>query len=172
MKTQIALLDGKRHNRTDFECGVPELNQYLQHYAGQDSKRNLTRVFVATQPERDPGRVLGFYTLSSASVERFAFPHSFSKQLPAYPIPCVLLGRLAVCRSVQGTGLGADLLIDALRRVLLASETAVGVYAVLVDAKSEQAAAFYRKYGFHQSVQEPNRLFLMVQSIAKLFAAG
>jgi GNAT superfamily N-acetyltransferase len=170
VKTTIELLDAKRHNRTDFACGVPELNQYLQRYAGQDSKRNLTRVFVATQPERDPGRVLGFYTLSSASVERFAFPDQIFKQLPAYPVPCVLLGRLAVCRTAQGTGLGAYLLIDALRRVFMASQTTLGVHAVLVDAKSEQAAAFYRKYGFHASIQEPNRLFLMVQSIAKLFA--
>ena len=148
---------GKRHDRVTFSCGLPELDRYLAHQAGQDVRRRVARVFVCTA--RDTAAVLGFYTLSALSVDLSALPDALSRKLPRHPVPCALIGRLAVDRSAQGSGLGGMLLADALSRTVVAGES-VAMYALIVDAANESAKRFYERFGFAPLTDHPMRLFL------------
>lgn len=162
---QIAPLNSKVHDRAAFSCGAPELDHYIREHASQDVKRDVARVFVATLAEALT--VCGYYSLSATSFQRDNLPADQAKRLPRYPVPAALLGRLAVDDSMKGKGLGAFLLMDALNRILLATQT-LAVHAVIVDAKDDAAAAFYRKYGFIPFTGEGRRLFLPMATIRRL----
>lgn len=142
----------------DFKCGEMALDEYLQRYATQDIKRGVARVFVAS-PLEQPQVAAGFYTLSAASVAANTLPEQWRKKLPRYPVPVALLGRLAVSQPFHGQGLGSILLVDACKRVAAASET-LAVAAIVVDAKSSQAAAFYQHFGFIELPGQPGRWLL------------
>ncbi|MCR4377690.1 MAG: GNAT family N-acetyltransferase [Rhodospirillales bacterium] len=161
---RIAPFDGKTHNRSTFSCCAPELDRYIQEIASQDVKRDVARVFVALD---HTNAVLGFYSLSAGSFQKDALPPAQAKKLPHYPVPAVLLGRLAVDQNSKGRGLGVHLLMDALNRVLLASQ-ALAVHAIIVDARDDTAAAFYRKYGFITFTGSPRRLFLTMATLRQL----
>jgi GNAT superfamily N-acetyltransferase len=163
---QVAALD-KGHQRGAFECGESSLDDYIQRYVTQDAKRSLTRAFVLTGGGAEPARVLGYYTLSATNIACERFPAQQAKKLPRYPIPAVLLGRLAVDRSVQGKGLGEYLLVDALKRVAAASMT-IGVHAVMVDALHHAAAAFYAAYGFVPLADSKLTMFLPLDTARQL----
>jgi GNAT superfamily N-acetyltransferase len=142
----------------DFKCGASALDEYLQRYASQDIKRGVARVFVAA-PCEEPTVVAGFYSLSAASVAAETLPDQWRKKLPRYPVPVALLGRLAVSLPFQGQGLGSILLADACKRVAVASK-ALAVAAIVVDAKSPKAAAFYQHFGFIELPGQPGRWML------------
>ena len=154
----------RSHDREDFDCGTPELNDYLRRQAAQDTRRSASRVYVAR--ERGSSKVLGYYTLSAASFGKKSLPEREAKRLPHYPIPAALLGRLAVDRSCQGQGLGKYLLFDALHRILHAAET-LAVYALVVDAKNDDARAFYERYGFLRFPDSPSRLFIPIETLRR-----
>lgn len=160
----VTPFDSKLHDRSSFSCGSVELDRYLRDFASQDVRRDVARVFVATAAHN---RVLGYYSLSAASFRRDDLPAEHAKRLPRYPVPAALLGRLAVDESAKGQGLGAHLLMDALERVRLASET-LAVHAVIVDALDDSAAAFYRKFGFITFLEADRRLFLPMATIRRL----
>ena len=103
--------------------------------------------------------VAGFYTLSAASIATKALPEKWRKKLPRYPVPVALLGRLAVSQRFHGKGLGSILLVDSCKRVAAASET-LAVAAIVVDAKSPKAAAFYQHFGFIELPDQPGRWML------------
>lgn len=145
-------------DRAGFACGEPALDDYLQRHASQDVKRGVARVFVAC-PADQPQQIVGFYTLSAASVAAQTLPEAWRKKLPRYPLPVALLGRLAVSQQAQGTGLGGILLADVCQRVAAASQT-LAVVAIVVDAKTERAAAFYRHFGFTELPGQPGRWML------------
>ena len=148
---------GKRHERAAFSCGLPELDRYLARRAGQDVRRRIARVFVCTAGETDA--VLGFYTLSALSIDLASLPGQLSRKLPRHPVPCALIGRLAVDRSAHGRGLGRMLLADAVRRTVAAGES-VAMHALVVDAANDDAKRFYEKFGFMPLTDDPTRLFL------------
>jgi GNAT superfamily N-acetyltransferase len=152
-----------KHDRAAFSCGVAELDDYLKRRAGQDVRRRITRVFVCTEHEADV--VLGFYTLSALAIDAGSLPEAQARKLPRHPIPAALIGRLAVDRSAQGTGLGRLLLADAIQRTLSASEQ-VAIHAMVVDAKNEAARRFYQAYGFLALSDQPMRLFLPLRSVS------
>ncbi len=155
-----------RHQRDDFDCGDLSLNRYLRQYASQHQKKNIGRVYVAVEPGQS--RVLGYYTLVNGSAEFQSVPQA--KGLPReYPIPVILLARLAVDRTMQGQGLGAVLLFDALKRAAEASQVSAA-YAVIVDALNDGAKKFYWHYQFEESLDNPMRLFLPMHDIAALLA--
>lgn len=155
---------GENCRREDFDCGEESLNLYLRRYARQNHERNIARTFVAL----DGGsQVLGYYSLASTSIEFKSLPENYAKRVPKYPVPAARIARLAVDRSMQGKGLGARLLVDALKRILTAS-TEIGMYIVLVDAKDDRAKAFYRHYGFVELANEPMTLFLPIQTVRGL----
>lgn len=152
---------GKHHDRAQFICGEADLDKYIREYASQDVKRHTARVFVAATDNQ----VIGFYTMSALSVLHTAMPPDIANKLPKYPVPAALLGRLAVDTSFQGKGIAAALMVNAMKRVLLASND-ITMYALFVDAKNEQAKAFYRKYGFMELQEHPLRLFLSMETIS------
>jgi GNAT superfamily N-acetyltransferase len=156
-----------RHDRSQFCSGVEALDRYLRIQAGQDARRRVASPYVLLHlPDLV---VAGYYTLSNAALALTDLPESVARRLPLYPqIPVALLGRLAVDRNRRGEGFGEFLLMDALRRALLGSET-VASFAVLVEAKDDSAVAFYQKFGFLPVLAQPHRLFLPMKTIAKLF---
>ena len=161
---EIQRLDQKQ-DRSQFDCGHAVLNEWLRTKAGQFERRDLSRTFVATRPGMSV--VLGYYALATHRVTRDALPTDESRGLPKLDIPVVLLGRLAVDLGVQGQGLGAFLLVDALRRAVHISEQ-IGVRAVEVDAINEAASRFYAKFGFRQLLDDPYHLFMPMHEIRKL----
>ncbi|MBM3568970.1 MAG: GNAT family N-acetyltransferase [Alphaproteobacteria bacterium] len=158
----IAPLDGKIHDRAAFSCGAPALDRYIREYASQDVKRDTARVFVALRAGSPA--VCGYYSLSATSFRRDDLPADQAKRLPLYPVPAALLGRLAVDDGFKGKGLGAHLLMDAINRILLATQT-LAIHALVVDAKDDAAVAFYRKYGFLPFADGTRRLFLPMATI-------
>ena len=154
---------GERHNRSVFSCGVKQLDNYLQRQASQDMRRRISRVFVCTLPEKTA--ILGFYTLSAIAVDVGSLPKNLSRKLPHHPVPCALVGRLAVDQSAKGHGLGRMLLMDAIKRTINVS-TEMAIHAMIVDAKNDSAKQFYEGFGFISLSDNPIRLFLPLGSIA------
>lgn len=153
------------HDRSSFDCGEPVLTTWLRARAGQFDRRDLARTFVAIRPGE--ATVFGYYAISTHRVIYDALPPSEGKGLPRLDVPTVLIGRLAVERSVQGQGLGEILLIDALRRSATIAEQ-VGVRAVEVEAIDDRARRFYEKYGFRSLQDEPRHLFMPMHEVRKL----
>jgi GNAT superfamily N-acetyltransferase len=153
-----------QHDRASFGCGEPSLDAYLQRQASQDVRRRVAQVFVLTGDT--PHAIAGYYTLSAASFDRGELPEAQAKRLPHYPVPAAILGRLAVDQRYQGRGHGETLLLDAVRRVLRASD-AIAMHAVVVDAKSDEAARFYARYGFVSFATSPRRLVLPLDTFVK-----
>lgn len=159
---------GKQHDRKGFSCGVEPLDRYLRVQAGQDARRRVAAPFVLCMGQSNA--VLGYYTLSALSVDIGAWPEDVARKLPRYPaVPATLLGRLAVDTRLRGKGMGQHLLMDALRRAFEASRDVASV-AVIVDAKNHDAEVFYRRYEFIPFADQPNRLFLPMGTIERLFA--
>lgn len=157
---------GKQHDRRSFDCGEPSLNEYLYRYASQDIRRRVNRVFVASPPDQ-PRQVIGYYSLSAGSLSAAELPETLERQLPRYPVPVAILGRLAIAESCHGRGLGSILLADALKRITQASQV-MAVYAVVVDALHDRAAEFYRQFGFIPLPHQPLKLFLSMKSFPAL----
>jgi ribosomal protein S18 acetylase RimI-like enzyme len=154
----IEELEAKRHNRTGFDCGVEPLNRYLKTQAGQHRVKGIATTFVLVDSDR-PSCILGYYSLSAASLAFERLTETDRKGLPAYPVPAVRIGRLATSVSARGQGLGALLLQNALKRILQARNT-LGVHAVIVEAKDLAAEGFYRKYGFRLCDSQSRQLYL------------
>ncbi len=153
-----------KHDRAAFSCGVDSLDDWFRHRAGQDEQRNVARVFVAID---DRFGVVGFYSLSSFTLSIADLPPQRAKRLPRYDlIPAALIGRLARDRRVRGEGVGDLLLADAVQRVLGAARS-LAVFAIVVDAIDEAAAAFYRSFGFTSFPSRPLRLFMPASDAAE-----
>ncbi len=156
---RVAPLDAV-HDRAVFDSGSEPLDRYFREQVTQDVRRRVAACFVALTEER---RIAGFYTLASASLLLADLPASLGKKLPRYPtVPAVRLGRLAVDQIFKGQGLGGALLADALDR---AARSEIAAYAMLVDAKDESAAAFYRHHGFIPLPDSPLTLFLPLATV-------
>lgn len=153
----------KHHDRQRFDCGQPDLNDFLRLYALQRQTRCQNKTYVARS---DAERIAGFYCLSMASLTFTDLPADLQKRLGRYPVPAVLIGRFAVAAECQGQGLGRYLLSHALNRVCDVAAIAGGVLA-LVDAKDDKAAAFYRRMGFRPLPDSPLRMFIPVTELMK-----
>jgi len=151
-------LDTRRHDRVGFDCGVEVLNRYLRNLAAQHRAKGIATTFVLVDPDQ-PDRILGYYTLSAATLSFDTLTESDRKGLPAYPIPAVRIGRLAGAVSARRQGIGELLLQNAIKRILQARGT-LGVFAVVVEAKDAAAEAFYRKYGFRLCDADTRQLYL------------
>ena len=149
------------HNRRDFDCGVDELNSYLQRYSGQHERKGMGRTYVATKKNDD--RVLGYYTIASSAVAFDIVPEN----LPRHPVPVALIGRLAVDKTARHQRLGEMLLIHAFGSAHQAAKI-VGMYAVVVDAFDDTAKSFYLQYGFNELADDRLHLYLPIKVIEKL----
>ncbi len=154
---------GKHHDRARFKCGQADLDAWFQQRAGQDERRNVARVFVAVD---DDLGVVGFYSLGAFTLVLDDLPADVARKMPRYDaIPAALIGRLARDERVRGQGIGDLLLADAVMRILGAGRM-LAVFAIVVDAKDERAAGFYRAFGFRPFPSRPDRLFLLTSSAA------
>jgi ribosomal protein S18 acetylase RimI-like enzyme len=143
------------HDRRNFSCGVAALDRYLRELASQDIKRRISNCFVATTESRN---VAAYYTFAATGLPLTDLPVELSKRLPRYELaPAALIGRLAVDRNFQRRRLGGALLIDAAMRAARADPA---IFALLVDAKDDSAAAFYERHGFRRFSSRPTTLFL------------
>lgn len=151
-------LDSALHDRAGFSCGVPELDVYLHRFAVQHSRKGVSTVHVLVNTAR-PGLILGYYTLSAAQVDVLQLSDADRKKLPRYPVPCFRMGRLACRADQRGQGLGKLLMGCAVDRCLQARRQ-VAAFALLVDAKNQQAKTFYQHYGFIPCTDSPMTLYL------------
>jgi GNAT superfamily N-acetyltransferase len=136
---------GREHDRKVFDCGSLELNDYLRRHARQNHEGGGSKTFVAVSAGA-PAIVLGYYSISPASIEFAKVPAALTKGLGRYEVSVFRLARLAVALSVQGHGLGGDLLLAAGARAL-AVAVQVGGVALAMDAKDEKAAHWYERFG-------------------------
>jgi GNAT superfamily N-acetyltransferase len=152
-----------RHARRDFECGEAALNEYLARYARQNHRTGVSKTFVAVAQD-DATRILGYYSLSAGELAFDRVPTEVTQRLPRYPLPVVRLARLAVARSLQGLGLGGQLLLSAGERALAVAEQA-GVIALAIDAKDAATVAWYRRFGALPLLDAPRSLILPLRTI-------
>jgi GNAT superfamily N-acetyltransferase len=147
---------GPNHDRVGFSCGVEALDRYFRERVTQDVRRRVTACYVALEA---PGaRIAGYYTLAAAGVPLADLPANLAKRLPRYPsVPVARFGRLAVDRAYRGRQLGSALLWDAVARSL---RSEIAVFALVVDAKDDQAEGFYLHHGFARFTSQRGQLVL------------
>ena len=155
----------KTHNRKNFECEEKSLTDYIQKQVSQDVKKRLAICFVASDSDNN---IIGYYTLTSESLGRELIPEKYLQKVPKnYNAPVILLGRLARDNKEKGTGLGENLLLDALFRAFTISEESIGAMAVVVDPINDYAIKFYEKYGFEQ-LPDSEKMFLPMNTIKQI----
>ncbi len=166
---------GRHHDRPAFSCDEPSLTDYLRRQARQDAARDLASCWVLCAPN-DP-RIIGYYTLTATSVDVSNLPPTLSKRSGRYKVVgAALLGRLAVDSRYAHQGVGTQLLLDSLRRVLRTTQHGIGIKAVVVDALNEGVARFYEKFGFERietpredGALEPIRLVIALDTVREIF---
>lgn len=156
----------RSHERSQFDCGSRDLDEFLQQHARQNEERGISRTFVAVLPGKR--RVLGYFTIRAGELRIRDITPEHAKRLPKYPVPSLHLARLAVDRSAQGKGLGEYLLMMVLERAVRASAE-VGVYAVEVRAGTDVAKRFYERYGFVELGDDPLHLYLTIATAHRAF---
>lgn len=162
---KVVKLDSKKHNRKRFDCKVIALNTYLQNIASQHSKKDSARSYIL-EDKKDNSFIIGFYTLSLTTLNISNLSQSLQKNFP-YTKSVGLIARLAVDDRYKSKGFGEWLLLDALLKLLEASEI-VGFPIIVVDAK-DGAKSFYKKFGFIEFFDEKERLFITVDTVRKSF---
>lgn len=156
----VARLDGRRHDRNAFDCGVPALNGYLRRQASQHHRDGIATTHVLVEDDA-PTHILGYYTLAAAQLLLSDLVAADRRRLPRHPVPAARLARLAVALHEQGQGLGEALLQDAVKRCLLL-RAELGLRVLIVDAKDAQAAAFYESFGFRRTAHAALTLYLSI----------
>ena len=152
------------HDRKAFSCGVPPLDRYLHALATQDVRRRISNCFVALDAA---GTIAAYYTFAATSFPLADLPPELTKRLPRYAaLPAGLIGRLAVDQRFRSQRLGGALIMDATRRAANADPS---IFALVVDAKDEAAAAFYRHVGFQPFASRPMSLFLPIATALAAF---
>lgn len=151
------------HDTTTFDCGSKAQTEWLRRFGMQAQSAGTSRVYVTTAPAS--AIVLGYYALAAGSVEPAEASGRLQKGIGRHPIPVVLLTRLGVDVRVQGLGLGAALVRDALLRVVVAADV-IGVRALLIHAESDRARAFYEHIAeFEPSPSDPFHLILLMKDL-------
>jgi len=154
-------LDKSKHDRKRFDCGIGALNNYLRLMANQHSVRDNTRTYVLEE-KSSHGHIIGYYTLTMIPLDLASLPSRLQNKHQNARAGG-LIARLAVDKRYVGKGYGEWLLIDALKKLMSASET-VGFPVVIVDAK-DGSAGFYEKFGFKAFKDTPDKLFITISDI-------
>ncbi len=156
-----------KHDRAGFSCGKSALDSYLSDRALSEVSRRITNCYVRCGEGTD--RVIAFYTLSAYTFSREVLSNTQKKRIPpTYSVPAVLIGRLAVDLSCKGSGIGGQMLLDALARTFETSKLS-GVYCAAVEAKDAPAVSFYQRYGFIPFRDDSEKLFLPMKTIQTMF---
>lgn len=161
-KVTAPVLLAPEHNPAGFRSGSDTLDDWLIKRAWKNQESGASRTFVVCENQTS---VMGYYALSTGSVERAIATGNFARGMPE-PIPVILLGRLAIDQKYQGQQLGAALLKDAILRTLSIADN-VGVRGLLVHAISDRAKHFYQKYGFKDSTIDPMTLMISIKNLKK-----
>ena len=152
----------KKQDRSAFDCGTEVLNAYLKKQAGREQRKNYSTCYLALSSSDE---VAGFYTLSSSSIDLDELPENVRKKLPRYhDVPLARIGRLAVDNKYHGQGLGGALVADAIKRIIFSG---IGCFAVVVDAKDEDAISFYKHLGFDSLQDKDDVLYLSIATAKK-----
>lgn len=154
---------GDRHQLNGFDCGKPALNDWLQRHARQAQGSGSAKTFVVA----DGSRVVGYFSLTVGQVDVLQAPERIRKGMGQYPLPVVVLARLAVSQRDQGRGIGFGMLQDAIRRTMLVAEQA-GIRAMLTHPIDEHAARFYTRFGFIASPLREQQLLLLLKDAKRL----
>ena len=149
---------GSHHQLGGFDCGKPALNDWLLRHARQAQSSGSAKTFVVA----DDNQALGYFSLTVGQIDTLDAPDRIRKGMGQYPLPVVILARLAVSRGHQGLGIGFGLLQDAIRRTLLIAEQA-GIRAMLTHPIDAEAAKFYTRFGFIQSPLREQQLLLLLK---------
>ncbi len=152
-------------DRSRFDCGVAQLNTWLTTQASQQQRKDNAVTFVALHP--DDGRVVGYYSSLTYRLDLDEAAAAFGAGVRRFPVPAILLARLAVCRSAQGARVGEQLLVHALRGATKVAAH-VGVELVVVHAISDSAVEFYAHYGFTRFIDLDRSLLITLRAIRKL----
>jgi GNAT superfamily N-acetyltransferase len=147
-----------------FDCGKAAMNEWLMRHARQAHASGSAKTFVVS----DDNKVVGYYSLTVGQVDTLEAPERIRKGMGRYPIPVVILARLAVSKSYQGHGIGRGLLQDAVRRTLVIAEQA-GIRALLAHPIDEDASRFYLRFGFIASPLRENQLLLLLKDARRIF---
>jgi GNAT superfamily N-acetyltransferase len=160
----------RKQDRETFDCGEEALNEFLRRHARKSHELGGSKTFLAVD-DADGKTILGFYSVSPASIEYARTPKIVRRGLARHDVPAFRLARLAVDLKVQGHGLGGQLLLSAGKRCLLAAAEVGGV-AMLIDAKNERAAAWYARYGALRLLDAPLSLLLPLATIEAALRAS
>jgi GNAT superfamily N-acetyltransferase len=153
-----------QHRLEGFDCGKRALNDWLVRHARQAQGSGSAKTFVVTE---DDDRVAGYFSLTVGQVDTLDAPERIRRGMGRYPVPVVILARLAVSREYQGRGIGVGMLQDAVRRTLAIAEQA-GVRAMLVHPIDEDAARFYTRFGFIASPLREQQLLMVLKDAKKV----
>jgi len=154
----------KVHNRAEFDCGNKALNNFLQKIARQHTEKGLSKTFVLIDTKH-PTDIIAYMSLVVCEVLADDIPHQWKNKYPNR-IPAAKLAKLAVAIDQQKKGYGELLLIDAMQKTLNVSYK-MGVAGLFVDAKHEQAKAYYNQFAFISMPDQLNNLFLPLATLAK-----
>ena len=152
-----------KHLLEQFDCGNPSLNEWLLRHARQAQSSGSAKTFVIS----DDNIVIGYFSLTVGQVETYEAPERIRRGMGQYPIPVVILARLAVSINHQGLGIGVGMLQDAIRRTLMISEQ-VGIRALLTHPIDDRASKFYERFGFVSSPVREKQLVLLLKDARKL----
>jgi len=156
----ITPLDTRHHDRSGFSCGTPALDDYLRQRAGQHQRDGIATIHILAD-DAQSARIVGYCALSAAQLYLHELSEADRKRLPAWPVPAMRMGRLAIAATEQGKGYGRVLLGHAVNLAREVRKT-MGVRVLVVDAKDASAAAFYQRYGFRPTSSEALTLYLPV----------
>jgi len=156
----------KKHDRAGFDCGVDELNKYLQRVARQHLDKGMSRTFVLIDDSRSTD-IIGFYALAACEILVEKLPRKYSKKYPP-KAPAAKLARLAVAKSNQRQGYGTLMMVNAIERILTVSKN-LGIIGFFVDAKNESATDYYEQFGFIPLPDNPLELFLPIATLQQAY---
>ncbi|MDA7417621.1 GNAT family N-acetyltransferase [Xenophilus arseniciresistens] len=165
MALTVAVLDGRQHDREGFTCGVAALDDYLRTRAGQHQHDGIATTHVLID-DAQPTRILGYCSLSAAQLHLHELREEDRKRLPAYPVPAMRMGRLAISVDEQGRGHGPLLLGHAVNLALSVRQT-MGIRVLIVDAKDARVVQFYEGFGFRAATSAALTLYLPLGSSRK-----
>lgn len=165
LKQAFVTADKSRHDLKEFDCGKPTMNEFLRRYAVKHGQLGLSKTYVLEGVKEAPKKpIAAYYTLAGTAVTRSAIPTTQS--LPGYPVPVVLLARLAVNIEYQGHGLGAKTLVYALRQAAILNKAGLPAYGLILDVLDQQALDFYQHFEiFAPFTDDPMRLFVPMKTL-------
>ena len=167
----FVLADKAKHNLKSFDCGKPDMNRYLARFALRNMKLGLNRTWVLpvinNESKQTKADIAAYFTLASATVSREEIPSD--KSLPGYPVPVVLLARLAVDQQFKKQGLGAKTLVTALRKAAALTTAGLPAHCLVLDVLDKDALAFYQRFEiFKPFTDDPMRLFVPMQVVQQI----